>query len=346
MNCWRVASTAVLMCGSIGAAQRPSTPNMGVTLGDGTTLRFSTISDRGSTQMFSAGAISASSDRAGGVFHRLLVDLSGAVFFGYDMQLRHDAGDGAFTLRIVPLSGELARTVAETSRAPIATFNKSWEVRHVRAGDRTQVDVLIDPKTGEKITDVIEIDARPADMAPAVQDTATTARAIDRLVVTFPTGQPRPSLPVTDATLTTIKWVRFRVTLDGKRLAEFPGGNAAGRFLWVYLPGHGAWVFSADEPRGHSFRRVAVVQGNRVRVDLEGEVLEVESEAPVLPSGGNSLLWVLRDPSYRPPRSPLGGQSYDRLGGWVPSPDSVLFGAGDFVPLPHPTAVQPKRPEG
>ena len=84
----------------------------------------------------------------GNVARRVVVDKSGHIVFGYDIEvIKH--GDNAVVLRIKPAEGEANR------KTP--TLARSRQFPPLLPGDAVEIDILRNPATGERLYDVARV---------------------------------------------------------------------------------------------------------------------------------------------------------------------------------------------
>jgi len=62
----------------------------------------------------------------------------------------------------------------------------------------------------------------------------------------------------------------------------------------------GRFIFSVMPHPGYDFKKVGVIENNKIKFTLNGENYEWISNTPVIGQGGNWNLYVLYDPSYVP----------------------------------------------
>jgi hypothetical protein len=302
----RISTTLVLLLfllSGVSSAQQSEHGRVTVTLSDGTRFLFTTLSDRGGAQNFSGGiSTTVPEDNR---FHRLLMDRNGLIFFGYDIRIEQDAREDSFTLHVLPLSTkgthELAKLLQNNkqstgARKTVPTFTEERTIPSLRPGKRATIDVLVDPETGEKIMDVIELTRdKPAPLAGQA-----SAPASSEPVFVF-------SLP--------------RIMLNGSLLAE-PGATSMGKFAVLYIPGKGGYFFSLKQPPRYSFQRTATIENNRLYFTLDGDSFELVCASDILPGVNHAKIWIFHDPRFKP--------NFPEFLG-IPQTDEVTIGVADRV---------------
>lgn len=224
---------------------------------------------------------------------RVFVDSGGSLYFGYALVVEPLAAAGQFRVSVRPLSPE-----DETELRARKTFqglrihpsyspeglSRSAAPQVIADGDAFALDVLVNPRTGEKITDYVAVSSDEATLREA-----TTAAAGG--------GEPR------DFTLADVelKVSNYQLLVNGELVAAAKrAGAVSGPVIWFHLEGRGRFIFSPMPHAGYDFRKIGTIERNRMKFTLGGERYEWVSDAPVIGAGGNWNLYVLHDPGYVP----------------------------------------------
>jgi hypothetical protein len=169
----------------------------------------------------------------------------------------------------------------------------------VSDGDTVSVDLLVNPQTGVKISDVIKIAATWRSMS---QDQASPSQPDGRV------KQPDTS---------TLWAYGFDVIVDGK-LVKHMGGGCSGNIIYFTVgsvdvtaserasTGSGIvisfrvrspqrFILSTQPYEGYDFRNVGIVDGNSMKFVWNDHTWELICSEPVLEGGARSRLWVLYD---------------------------------------------------
>ncbi|MBD0372389.1 MAG: hypothetical protein ICV60_16215 [Pyrinomonadaceae bacterium] len=223
------------------------------------------------------------------VVHRVLVDASGALIFGYDLVIEPLLNSRQFKVSVRPLDAEFERRMRErqsprTGRSALqmnaSTLPRSTEAQIIDDGDGFALDLLINPQTGVKIVDVVKASFDQS-----------------RLWET-PKGPP-----ARDFTLDSVEMAvkDYKLYLNGKRVGGGrPSQGFTGALIWFYVPDKGRFIFSLTPRAGYDFEKVAQIEDNKISFQLGEDVYEWVSSAPIVGSGGKWNLWVLRDKRYSP----------------------------------------------
>jgi hypothetical protein len=221
---------------------------------------------------------------AGNVVHRVILDREGNAVFAYDLHVEPHPALRRFTVTARPLSAEFERQLLRARRpaappqgAPgVPTLAREAGPQTLDDGDSASLDLLVNPKTGVRVSDVFKVSFDRARLwqAPPRDFTADSAQ-----------------LAVRDHTL-----------LVGGRVVA--GGRAArgvqGALVWFYVPERGRFILSLVPRDGYDFRKIALIEENRVSFEFRGERYEWVSGAAVVAGGGAWHAWVLHDPDYTP----------------------------------------------
>src|SRR5947209_2858423 len=218
------------------------------------------------------------------LIHRVFVDARNGLFFGYELLVELVPATRQFRVTVRPMSEEYlqalrARPVFQNRRLhpsynPSA-FNSTPQL--IGDGDTFTLDVLQSQRTGAKIVDVITVSLSDPGLQEAVSDRA-----------------PR-DLTLEDVQL---KVTNYKLRVGGETVYRTTSG-CAGALVWFALPERGRFVFSLVPRPGYDFRKVGVVKHNTISFDWDGVTYEWESALPVVGTGGNWNVWVLRDADYQ-----------------------------------------------
>ena len=214
----------------------------------------------------------------GGLVHRVLLDRAGNFVFGYDLSVEPLAPAHRFKVSARPLSAEFERRVRAhappQSAAPLATLPRAADAQMLDDGDAFALDLLVNPQTGVRVTDVVKV---------------ATERA--RLWETVPRDFTLDSvaLALTDFQLT----INDAPTRGG-------GRNCTGALVWFYLPGRGRFIFSLAPHTGYDFQKTGLIEDNKLSFTFHSERYVWTSRTPITGQPGTWYVWVLHDPDYTP----------------------------------------------
>lgn len=189
--------------------------------------------------------------------HRLVFDSRNDVVFAYKLEVEHARQSGAVNIRIKPAS--LA------NRYP--TVSSVREFLSVNIGQEVTLEMLADPSTGAKVSDVL----RPID-------------------------EPNPNggagIHAVQRSMDGVKLV-----LNGQAL-PLKSTWKAGKPAMLHVPGHGAfYLYWQDTPR---CKLAGYAEKNRLIFLLDGQYAEITSTSNILTTGDHGPVWVYHDPNYRP----------------------------------------------
>jgi hypothetical protein len=225
------------------------------------------------------------------VIHRVLTDADGDFVFGYDLTVEPLSNVKQFKVAVGPLSPEFAEqlragnNVAGGAARPnihIHTISRSTESQIIDDGDAFALDLLINQQTGVKIVDMVKVSF---DRAKLWQS---------------PAGE---QYPIRDFTLANVELaVRdYKLLINDEQVAGGkPTRGCEGALVWFYVPGKGRFIFSLIPHQGYDFRKVGVIEDNKISFALGSDHYEWISSAPVVGNGGNWNVWVLLDSTYIP----------------------------------------------
>jgi len=222
------------------------------------------------------------------IIHRLLQDGAGETVFGYDLLIEPNADAKQFKVVVTPLDPQFASTLnlanpdghRTQAKSSISTLPKAGDPQVLDDGDAFALDLLINHTTGVKIVDIVKV-------------------SFDRTNLWEINPRTLPRDFTLDAVELAIK--DYRLVLNGEVVGVGKASrNYAGTLIWVYLENHGRFIFSLTPREGYEFRKVGVIEDDKILFALRGNQYELISAAPVLRGGGTWNLWVLHDKTYTP----------------------------------------------
>jgi hypothetical protein len=219
------------------------------------------------------------------IIHRVLTDAERRVIFGYDLWVNADPVTRKFSLAVLPADEAFRRTFLRDSAPPraselFATFPKSTKPQTLDDGDAISLELLVNQQSGLKIVDVVRVTFDRSTLRDSYLET-----------------------PPKDFTLEAVSLsVRnYQLLIDGNLVGRSKSTiGCVGSLLWFYVPDRGRFIFSLVPRDGYSFKKMGVLDGNRIEFIANGEHYEWSSGAPILLNGGTWNLWVLHDKDYTP----------------------------------------------
>jgi hypothetical protein len=219
------------------------------------------------------------------LIHRYFVDKNEEHFFGYELLIEPVGERKQFRFTVRALSAEFqerlrARKAFQTRRlhpgSGATAFPSAPQL--VGDGDRLVLDVLYNPRTGAKISDIITVSFDD----PRLQSAPEIA------------SEPRDFSP-SDMQL---KITNYSLRVNGESVWRSAGG-CSGALIWFSLGERGRFVFSLVPRPGYDFRKVGKVEHNKISFEWGEDRYEWVSQLPVVGGGGTWNLWVLHDPDYK-----------------------------------------------
>lgn len=253
---------------------------------------------------------------------RVFVDSGSDFFFGYDLIVEPLADAKQFRVSVRPLSADdekdlRARTSFKTRRIhpdySAAVLSRASVPQVIDDGDAFALDVLVNPQTGGKIVDLVQVSFDQSKLREA----------------------PLSESPPRDYTLADVELniSNYKLLVNGEMVAGARRtGGCAGPLVWFHLPGKGRFIFSLTQHPGYDFRKVAAIEHNKISFNWDGTRYEWFSSSPIIGNGGNWNLWVTRDADYIP-------ELYD-----PPPPQPTLRNAGNARPLVNKSKSEPAAP--
>ena len=277
----------LLLCACVCAhAQEIKKQQLVIPMKGGYFVAFTTDADPSNARALSSSFAEASFKSQ--TIRRVFVDSGSNFFFGYDLVVEPVADARQFRVSVRPLSAEdekelRARTAFKTRRIHpdynAAGLSRASGPQIIQDGDAFALDVLVNPQTGVRIVDVVQVSFDQSKLREA----------------------PISESPPRDYTLADVELNinNYKLLVNGEMVAGTRRtGGCAGPIVWFHLPGKGRFIFSLTPHNGYDFRKVATIEHNKISFNWEGTQYEWFSSSPIIGSGGNWNLWVTRDADY------------------------------------------------
>ena len=222
---------------------------------------------------------------------RVFIDSGGSLYFGYTLVVEPIASSRQFRVSVRPLSPEdeqelRARKSFQTRRIH-PNYNSAALSRAAAApqiiadGDTFALDVLVNPETGDKITDFV-----------------TVSQSESRLRETSIAESAPRDFTLEDVML---KMINYQLYVNGELVAGGKrSGAAAGPVIWFHLTERGRFIFSLRPHEGYDFQKIGTIEHNKMKFTLNNDRYEWVSDVPIVDTGGPWNLYVLHDPNYVP----------------------------------------------
>ena len=301
--------------------------NSVIQLGNGITILIKTeVSPKNSNTAFG----NIYSSNSSNVIHRVLTDRTNKIYFGYDLIIKKSDEDGKFVVSIKPLSKKPDAILKNTRKTmdtnsyseatvtnssgrgqgsgPIVIGNSNYKDYTeislpnypldivLEDGDVLTLDLLENPKTKVKISDLIKIPNRAGQSN-----------------FYFNTNRLPKTYSIDDVML---RIERPDIYLNKRKYTT--ESTVAGNINWIYIKGKGRFIFSFKQQPKYNFRKIGVIKNNELTFEYDGDKYRFVSKNPILGSGGKWNLWVMHDPDYR-------------LNYSLPSDNPFAFGAAGKV---------------
>ena len=291
----------LLFCGLVRSAhaQMEEIGSAATVLPDGTNIHISTLADPPS---FRSQASEGQGPTVGGfgktekAFHRFFFDHRNRMYFGYDLVVEKLKETGQFRVSIGPLSvppEEMDPYSKRETYISLATVNYP-PPQIIEDGDAIMFDVLVNPKTKQKIIEKITISSDSLSYKLRQIDTSITMVKGD-LTLLIPDQAPR-DFRLDDVKL---KVSNPFLSINGQDVFRAKGATVSSTMLWFSVPGKGRFLLSINPREGYRFERAGFILYNLISISLDGETYMLHSDVPILDATGNWNLYVLKQPSYR-----------------------------------------------
>jgi hypothetical protein len=234
---------------------------------DGTTVQFEVVrSSGGAASTLAEGVIG---DDQG--VHRLLVDELGRKYFGYTVKVSGGQA-GGYLVAVGPLGraqqAKFTDMFGPTVGSPEAIQYPAPQ--EVRPGEPLLFELLVDPSTGEKLSDLIRV------QAPSKSDTAAKAA-----VAAHQTG---------------IQLVDVTMKINGLQV-PMRSSAAPAKYVYLFTCDRGLFVATTEPVPGVDFFPATLKDAKTLAFEHVGNRYEWIGQGPFVPR--SSPIWVWRDPDFR-----------------------------------------------
>lgn len=274
-------------------------------LSNGVTIAIKTQTTPPNETTEGYGNIYGRDDLKNNTFHRILTDIKNKIYFGYDLSVEPLAEKGKYSVSIKPLTKELKEFYEDNA----FVFEKmpkydEFTARSLpeypsgiilRQGDTLSLDILENPQTKSKITDVIAITNDGRNFGDY-----------------FSGGKPPKDFTIEDVQ---IGLKEIKIYIDGK-LYKSSRAGISGAAIWIYFPGKGRFIMSPFEQPGYNFQKIGVINNSQITFNYDGSAYKFVSKDFVIGYVGKWNLWVMLDPDYKP-TMPQAGLTFNTTDGLI-----------------------------
>lgn len=236
----------------------------------------------------------AHDETAPGQVHRMLIDRTKRVYFGYTVRIEPLAGN-TFRLAFQPLSltaalrERLGEDAASWTSLPAPRFPGP---QTIRAGEVLELPLLANEAWGQRLTEYVTVED------PDKREEGFRALTRPSREFSFEAGRPR-DFSVTDATL---RVQDPRVFINGRfeESSSRSVGGQTGAVVWIYIPNRGRFLLSLVPHASQGFRRAGEIRGSSLRFSIGADSYSVSSADRIAPGASAYHLYVLHQPDWRP----------------------------------------------
>ena len=209
------------------------------------------------------------------IFHRFLADPTSKTYWGYDVEVEPMNETGSARLRFKPFSLGADQLPKEYHAAEFRALpTPQFPVESFQSGQTIAVDVLMNPTTGQKVVDYIEVSFEPI-RTPSNAEPRDFQASDVLLHVSVPT---------------------LRVNGVQVPAAIVASPVVARKLVWLAVPGHGRFLLSLSPYDGYAFQKAGVARAFGLSFSLNDTRYEWVTRQPTTESSGNWNLYVLPVP--------------------------------------------------
>lgn len=217
----------------------------------------------------SGSGVSYDSGRA----YRIVVGRDNKPLFAYELELRA-VPPNLVRVTIKPADQQRLRALNWLQgkiAGDVPTVAAVRKFPPLRLGDEAQLDIMYNPKTGEKLWDVLRV---------------------------TPEAQPVPK-PGRVFTGPQFSWEGVKVAIGGKVVADRSGSWMIGEAVMIRVPGRGEYYLAVRPPAGFGFQPSGWVDRNVLRFRAGGEQVEITGRSNLLMKSDTGTVWVYHVPEVR-----------------------------------------------
>jgi hypothetical protein len=237
---------------------------------NGAGVAIHTESSASQSPLSTSGAVVVGDDSTS---YRIVLDRDNKPLFAYELELRKGPLN-TVRVTIKPADREKLHALDWLKgklAGDVPTIGAVRAFPPLRLGDEAQVDIMYNPRTGEKLSDVLRV---------------------------TPEAQPAPK-PGKVFTGPQFSWEGVKVAIDGKIVADRSGNWMIGEAIMMRVPGHGEYYMALQPPAGFPFQPSGRVDRNVLRFRADGEQVEITGRSNLLMKSETGTVWIYHVPEAR-----------------------------------------------
>jgi hypothetical protein len=237
---------------------------------NGAGVAIHTESSASQSPLSTSGAVAVGNDSTS---YRIVLDRDNKPLFAYELELRGGTQNGIL-VTIKPADQERLRALDWLKGKVVGDVPTIAAVRAfppLRLGDEVHVDIMYNPKTGEKLWDVLRV---------------------------TPEAQPMPK-PGRVFTGPQFSWEGVKVAIDGKIVADRSANWMIGEAIMMRVPGRGEYYMALQPPAGFPFQPSGWVDHNVLRFRVDGAEVEITGRSNLLMKSDTGKVWIYHVPEAR-----------------------------------------------
>ena len=237
---------------------------------NGAGVAIHTESSASQSPLSTSGAVAVGNDSTS---YRIVLDRDNKPLFAYELELRGGTQNGIL-VTIKPADQERLRALDWLKGKVVGDVPTIAAVRAfppLRLGDEVHVDIMYNPKTGEKLWDVLRV---------------------------TPEAQPMPK-PGRVFTGPQFSWEGVKVAIDGKVVADRSANWMIGEAIMMRVPGRGEYYMALQPPAGFPFQPSGWVDHNVLRFRVDGAEVEITGRSNLLMKSDTGTVWIYHVPEAR-----------------------------------------------
>ena len=206
---------------------------------------------------------------SGNSFYRIFRDQNHLAVFAYELVVDLTPDGQAVRATAKLATGEFAARYKDADAGkPVPTLSEVHEMGPLASGQSAKLGLFEIPGVGLAVSEIVQVKM-------GVAETGGGTRYA---------GQ--------------IRFGALRVASGGRVIAGPAPGAVVGKFAMFYVPGRGAFFFSAEPVPGRAFLKTGV--SDRGRLDFTVDNIDYQCLSSVPINGDSGELWVMHDAGYRP----------------------------------------------
>lgn len=203
---------------------------------------------------------------SGNSFYRIFWDQNHLAVFAYEIAVDLTAGGDRLLATAKPVEDEFAHLYPDADAGkPVPTLSSDHDLGPLATGESATIPLFNIPGMGLDVSDAIRVKLNQSG------------------------GGAGP-----------LRFSGLQIATDREQISGTGRASVSGRYAMFYIPGRGAYIFSAQPVAGRGFIDAGIITGTRMDFSIDNESFHVTAGEPILTRPESGDVWVYHDAGYRP----------------------------------------------